>query len=142
MRWKIAMIALGAVAGWLVQSACVSSPAKSTQEQDVPLRVTYSVVAGPSYSRDIQPIFSAYCVRCHGSLVAENGLRLDSYENVMKGTKFGPVVVPKVSSVSTLMFVLDGTVSRQISMPQEDHRLTPNRIENVRYWIDAGAPNN
>lgn len=141
MRWKLLAITLGILAGWVVQTACVPAT-KTTREGDVPLKVTYTAATIPSYSRDIQPLFNAYCTRCHGPTVAENGLRLDSYQAVMKGTKYGSVVVPSISSVSTLMFVLDGTVSRQISMPQEDHRLTPNRIENIRFWIDAGAPNN
>ena len=107
--------------------------------EDVPLRVV--IVASPSYARDIRPIFDDFCVGCHGPALAENGLRLDSYDGVMQGTQFGPVVVPYQSFASTLVYVLEHPLSPQVAMPREGHRLSPNRIKNIIYWIDAGARN-
>jgi len=116
------------------------TPASPAQSSDVPLAAK-TVWAG-SYGRDIQPIFDQYCVSCHGPSVAENGLRLDSYANVMKGTTNGEVVIPGSPATSTLMTVIQGTADPKIQMPHTARKLTPNRIENIRLWIQAGAPNN
>lgn len=93
-----------------------------------------------SFARDIQPIFDEYCVRCHGEALAENGLRLDSYEGVMKGTRGGPVVSPGVASGSTLVWVIQGLAAPELRMPHAERPLSPNRIQNIVLWIDADAP--
>ncbi len=95
-----------------------------------------------SYARNIQPIFDEYCVRCHGETLAENGLRLDTYEGVMQGTRGGAVVIPGSASGSTLVWVIQGLAAPEIRMPHTDRPLSPNRIENLIIWIDSGAPNN
>lgn len=95
-----------------------------------------------SYARDIQPIFDEYCVRCHSETLAENGLRLDTYQGVMQGTRGGAVVMPGIASGSTLVWVVEGLAAPEIRMPHADHPLSPNRIQNIILWIDAGAPNN
>ena len=125
---------------------CTSGGAPSTgptgapsEVADVPLAAR-TVWAG-TYSHDVQPIFDQYCTSCHGPSRAENGLRLDSYENTMRGTQFGPVVVPGAASASTLAAVVQGTADPKIRMPHEGRKLTRNRIQNILLWIEAGAPN-
>src|ERR1041384_4787626 len=48
---------------------------------------------GLTYATDIKPLLDASCVRCHGGERPKAGLRLDSRENILKGSKEGPVVV-------------------------------------------------
>ncbi len=92
-----------------------------------------------SYARDVQPIFDAYCVRCHGETMAENGLRLDSYANVMQGTRGGSVVSPGQAGGSTLVWVVQGLAAPELRMPHSERPLSPNRIQNIVLWINAGA---
>ncbi len=94
-----------------------------------------------SYAKNIQPIFNQNCVSCHGPSKAENGLRLDSYADVMKGTQYGPVVVPGSPTTSALMSVLNGTASASIQMPHGKQPLPNQDIQNIMLWIQAGAPN-
>ncbi|MGC3958012.1 MAG: hypothetical protein QM813_08760 [Verrucomicrobiota bacterium] len=54
-------------------------PAASTQ-QDI------------TYTKDIKPLFEASCFRCHGEKEKKAGLRLDSLEAVLKGSKEGKIV--------------------------------------------------
>jgi hypothetical protein len=136
---KIVVVVLGLLVGLITQTVCAQAP---EPENDVPVKVSFQVVGGPSYSNDIQPIFDEYCVTCHGSIVAENGLRLDDYDHVMKGTRYGSVVMPGKSSFSTLVYVLDGTASEEIAMPHAGAQLSQNRLTNIKYWIDAGAKDN
>jgi len=138
------LLALGTLLAAIVVGGCTLSttatpvPSRATPVADVPLRA--KVVWDGSYQRDIQPIFNAYCVQCHRPGRAENGLRLDTYEGTMKGTQFGAVVVPGSATRSTLVAVIQGTASLEIRMPHEERQLSPNRIQNVVLWIEAGAP--
>lgn len=114
-----------------------NAPAGSQAEADVPLAA--KTVWSGTYSRDIQPIFDQYCVSCHGQGKAENGLRLDGYANVMRGTQYGAVVSPGSSGTSTLAAVIQGMADPKIKMPHDQRKLTRNRIQNILLWIEAGA---
>jgi mono/diheme cytochrome c family protein len=136
------VVAIAVAFGGLV--ACAMSPAALTPtvpaaETDVSLAAK-TVWAG-SYKGNIQPIFNQYCVPCHGLALSENGLRLDTYENVMKGTQFGPVIAPASPSRSTLVSVITGTADPKLRMPHQAQPLTRNRIQNIVLWVEAGAPN-
>ncbi len=133
--------------GGVVFASCATAPATTTApasstariEQDVPVAAT--TVWSGNYASDIQPIFDQYCVSCHGPSRAENGLRLDSYDNAMRGTQHGPVIIPKSAGTSTLVAVVQGNTAPTIRMPHEGRKLTKNRIQNIVLWIDAGASN-
>ncbi len=99
------------------------------------------VVWSGSYDTNIQPIFDQHCVSCHGPSRAENGLRLDSYEAVMKGTQYGPIVIPGSPATSALMSVVIGTAAPSIRMPHGGARLSEQEVQNITLWIEAGAPN-
>ncbi len=107
---------------------------------DVPVKSR--VVWTGSYKQDIQTIFDQYCVACHGPTQAANGLRLDTYQGVMKGTQYGRVVIPGEPGGSTLLTVLNITSDPKIQMPHGNITLSKNRIENISIWIQAGAPDN
>jgi hypothetical protein len=61
---------------------------------------------GVTYAKDIRPIFEASCLRCHGGERPKAGLRLDSVEAVLKGSKEGKVVVPGQSEKSGLVIAV------------------------------------
>src|SRR3990172_232611 len=88
------------------------APARPPVAGEVPLKVEARWTG--NYARDIQPVFDQYCVRCHGANLAENGLRMDSYEGVMKGTQFGSVVTPGAAGASTLAYVITRTAAHKI----------------------------
>jgi hypothetical protein len=58
---------------------------------------------GVTYTTDIKPMLQASCFRCHGAERPKAGLRLDSLENILKGSKEGPVVVTGNSAKSFLV---------------------------------------
>lgn len=96
----------------------------------------------PSYTRDIQPIFDQFCLQCHGPEDAHNGLRLDSYQGVIKGTMFGPVVYPGEPTLSNLLVLIKHESAPEIWMPYHASQLSPNRTKNIESWIKYGARNN
>ncbi|HLH55318.1 MAG TPA: c-type cytochrome domain-containing protein [Verrucomicrobiae bacterium] len=49
---------------------------------------------GLTFTKDIQPLMEASCVRCHGNNRPKAGLQLNSLEGVLKGSKDRKVVLP------------------------------------------------
>jgi mono/diheme cytochrome c family protein len=102
-----------------------------------------------SFKKDIQPIFNDYCVSCHRPTqdskgYVKSGLDLTSYEGLMKGTKFGKVVIPGDSEASTLSKLLTGT-NKGLKMPMGLNAagtLDRQYILAIRKWVKQGAKNN
>lgn len=96
-----------------------------------------------SYKEDVQPIMQYRCLECHragGPGVAYSGLNLETYEGLLKGTNFGPVVVPGNAMVSNLNVLVEGRAG--IRMPHNRKRLTPCETKILRDWVNQGAKNN
>jgi len=98
-----------------------------------------------SYQNDVYPILKKSCLECHsnnGEGYLKSGLSMESYENLMKGTKFGPVLVPGQSISSTLVRLLQGKADPSINMPHKRDTLPEDQAEIIVKWIDQGAKNN
>jgi hypothetical protein len=98
-----------------------------------------------SFSEDIMPILRGRCVGCHqpsGDGYEKSGLDLSSYEGLMKGTKFGPMVIPRDPDSSNLMWLLDWRASPQLRMPHGKKKLSVCDRNDIRNWILEGAKNN
>lgn len=96
---------------------------------------------GISYAQDVQPIFNARCVVCHG---ASGGVNLSSFTalNNSVGNLYGnEVLVPGDADASGLYDKLLPTPRLGSRMPQGSS-LTGNEIETIRAWINEGAQNN
>jgi len=100
-----------------------------------------------SFKNDIQPILRDHCLSCHsagGSGVAKSGLDLSTYESLMRGTVYGPVVVPGNSDTSTFTKLLTGT-NKGLKMPMglnASGTLDNQYILLMRNWVKQGAKNN
>ena len=95
---------------------------------------------GVSFQNEVQPIFNARCITCHGDAGPEDGLSLTSYENVMAGSNAGPVVLPGDPANSELVKRIKGI--SQPRMPFGQMPLTPQQIQLIETWIAQGAQNN
>jgi hypothetical protein len=107
-------------------------------------------ILGPdevSFKNDVQPILHDYCISCHsvgGKGYVKSGLDLTSYEGLMKGTKYGPVVIPGNSEASTFTKLLTGT-NKGLKMPMGLNAagtLDRQYILTLRKWVAQGARNN
>ena len=125
------------VAMLLMVTAGLAACDKAEQEQPQIPRVTYV--------HDVDPIIQTHCVVCHmagrqGAM--ESGLLMDSYESLMKGSSFGPVINPGSAMTSSLYVLLTGKARLTVSMPHGKEPLTANEIETIRAWIEGGALEN
>lgn len=98
-----------------------------------------------SFAKDVQPLLATRCGSCHvpGQPGHEaSGLGLTGYEDLMKGTKFGPVVIPGDALSSALTMLVEGRADPSIRMPHGDAPLTAAEQKTIRAWVEQGAKNN
>jgi hypothetical protein len=97
------------------------------------------------FKTEVQPILQQYCTECHkpgGEGTAKSGLDMSSYEALMKGTKFGPVVKPGDSLSSALNMLVEGRADPSIKMPHGRESLPADKIAILKNWVQQGAKNN
>ena len=71
---------------------------------------------GITYATDIHPMLEASCLRCHGQERPKAGLRLDSLEAALKGSREGKVIIPGDSKQS-LLVVAASRIDEETAMP-------------------------
>jgi len=89
-----------------------------------------------TFERDIRPILKANCFRCHGGEgETEGGLDVRLQRLLAKGGESGPAIMPGKRGESPLFARIQSG-----EMPPTDKKLTPEEVERIGAWIDAGAP--
>lgn len=99
-----------------------------------------------SFSQDVKPIIDQNCIACHkpgGDGFEASGFSMVTYEDLMKGTKFGPMVISGDSAGSNMLVLMEGRADPSISMPHGAMKpVRKSDIETIRRWVDQGAKNN
>src|SRR5471032_3410864 len=108
----------------------------------------YASMAGPrpaevNFGRDVKPIISQPCYKCHGpdASKAAAGLRLDSFEGATKNLGDGAAIVPK-NPAKSLILERVSEKDPAMRMPPQNAgvtALTAEQIETLKTWIAAGA---
>ena len=95
------------------------------------------------YGRQIRPILSNNCFKCHGPDENERkgGLRLDLGESALKPADSGSAaIVPGRPFESALVARISATAADELMPPPHTNKqLTPNEIELLQQWIKQGA---
>jgi len=101
--------------------------------------------AGPasiSFQSEIKPLLDKYCSECHlkgGTGAEASGFVTETYASIMKGTKFGPVVIAGDPLSSSLYRLVAGKVDPSIRMPHGKKALSEAEILKIEHWIEQGA---
>lgn len=98
-----------------------------------------------SFKEDVYPLIQIRCLECHshgGEGLEKSGLDLATYDGLMKGTRFGPIVVPGDAFTSNLMVLVEGRAAADLRMPLHRRRLSHCEIDVFRRWVSQGARNN
>ena len=114
-----------------------------------------------SFRRDVNPIFQHNCAASHtpgGAGYAKSGFSVQNYKAVMKGTRYGAVVIPGSSVSSNLVWLLEHGAGASVNMPKMQIKvlnqnkyvitpkqaqwLSPHDVWLISAWIDQGAKNN
>jgi mono/diheme cytochrome c family protein len=140
--------------GWRITVRQMEEEGASFNSADVETIVAYLVnnfgpnsdppatAAGPvSFNRDIRPIMSRTCFRCHGPDASSRraNMRLDQREDALKPKARGTPIVPgdpEKSETVQRIFASDALVMPPASA---NLTLTPAEKETIRRWIAEGA---
>jgi mono/diheme cytochrome c family protein len=117
--------------------AATKAPAAATTAPATATGATAPAASSVSFSKDVLPIFKTNCTRCHGGSGPRAGLSLESYQNVMKGSSNGAVVVAGNLDKSLVYTLVKGGI-----MPFGGPKLADSDAQKIFDWIKEGAPNN
>jgi mono/diheme cytochrome c family protein len=84
----------------------------------------------------IRPVLAQQCFICHTNSKS-GGLRLDSRDDMLKGGKSGPAVVPGDAEKSLLIAAIKH--SGELKMPKGAAKLTDAQITDMTNWVKEGA---
>ena len=132
LRLLVLMVGLGAVGG-ISGVLGAATPAAETID----------------FNRDIRPILSENCIRCHGPDAGDRkggerskgGLRLDTREGalgVMNG--FAAIVPGRPDESELLVRIASEDETEVMPPPDTNKKLTSRQKELVKKWIEQGAP--
>jgi nitrate/TMAO reductase-like tetraheme cytochrome c subunit len=87
--------------------------------------------SAPTFDSYVGPLVEAKCAACHGDL-ATAGLNMLTYAGIMNGSSKGPVIIPG-DSANSILFQIQSAGGHFANF-------TPEELETIKQWIDAGAP--
>ena len=91
------------------------------------------------FVKQIRPLLSEHCFRCHGPKEQKNGLRLDRRDNAFKGGESNePAIVPGNPDKSLAVIYIRGD-DPDVMMPPEGERVPKEKLELLVRWIKEGA---
>ena len=99
-----------------------------------------------SFSQDVKPILDANCIKCHqagGEGEVASGFNMETYDGLMKGARFGPMIIAGDAEGSNMIVLMEGRADPSISMPHgQEETISKLDIQTVRLWVKQGARNN
>lgn len=112
--------------------------------------VVSDMSAGISFHNHIFPLIEERCLDCHSEPYVKNGrtihpkagLRLDTYESIIKGNLDGTIVEKGNAEESTLYAVITLDPDDPEIMPPKGDPLTEEEINMFKQWITEGAKEN
>mgnify|MGYP001606506423 CR=1 FL=1 len=129
--------------------AFINAGASSADSNEAAAVTPGATAAGPKFSTDVQPIFTANCASCHDGRVLTKGLDLRSgnaYGQLVNVVAYeAPLkkrVAPNDAANSYIIIKLEGRQVIGSQMPEGLPPLSSADIQTIRAWINSGAPNN
>jgi len=107
---------------WLV------SPARAEADKDP-----------PSYTKDVMPFLTKYCVNCHMGDKPKGGVALDTYEGLTKNPKKKVVVAGKPTMSLVMLTMQAAGGGKKMPPKKEKAQPTATEIAKIKDWITAGA---
>ncbi len=98
-----------------------------------------------SYKKEVLPILKANCFECHtpgGIGYEKSKLDMSTYDTLIKGTQYGPVVKSGDSFTSVLVMLIENRADSSIHMPYQRNLMSQSNIDTIKTWVAQGAKNN
>ncbi len=116
-------------------------PAAPVTDKAAVASVTTSGQSSVSFNRDIRPIMSGTCFRCHGPDASSRmaGMRLDIREEALKPKAHGTPIIPGDPANSKVVQRIFATDGRTMPPAYAHKELTVEQKDTIRRWIAEGA---
>jgi WD40 repeat protein len=92
----------------------------------------------PSYAKQIQPLFTRYCLECHSHEEPKGGLNLETYKSLLEGGENGAVFTAGKADASRIVRMVEHK-DKPFMPPRRAKQPRPEEVALLRSWIDAGA---
>lgn len=110
---------------------CLIEPAATTHAEDKPPSTEKTKI---TFEQDVLPILKVRCIKCHAGAEPEQGLRLTTTREILRGGKSGPAIRIAAAESSLLWEKLASN-----EMPKGGPALTAAEKGIIRSWINEGA---
>jgi hypothetical protein len=90
---------------------------------------------GPDFAKEVQPVLTVKCLKCHGENDPKGSLDLRSKAGMLAGGDSGPAIVAKDAAKSLLL----QRIAAGEMPPKESPKLTGEEAALLKAWIEAGA---
>ena len=146
--------AIVAIVGIVAIAAMPAACADFEAPDDPTFGLPDELVASPSFTGDILPIFERRCATggCHSTASHQAALVLTAEQAYAQTVNAPAVLRPGMDRVepgnpddSWLVRMIEADPARRDDyprMPLASHPLSENQIANIRRWIELGAPQN
>jgi mono/diheme cytochrome c family protein len=98
-----------------------------------------AVAAEPAkvdYSRDVRPILSEFCFKCHGPGTQKAGIRLDNQQAAMKK---GSLTPGKPEKSELYLRVVADKDEERMPPPEDGKTLNAKQVATLKAWIEQGG---
>lgn len=128
----VALVLLGTLLGCNKQESVVT-----------PSPIDYTNISTIVYTQHVQPLLNQTCAMsgCHNATTKAAGLALSSWADVLKGSRYGEVLIPFAPERSLLTLLFDGTTLRRAHPALTSRTLTTADVAFLKRWISEGAQN-
>jgi hypothetical protein len=92
-----------------------------------------------TFNRDIRPILSNSCFKCHGPDLKKAGLDLQSSSSATKKLESGEAAIVPSKHDASAMWKRVTSKDETQRMPPKGEPLKPDQIAKLQTWIDSGA---
>ncbi len=118
--------------GVVAKETTAEAPAKS--EETAPAADDGTI----KFSRDIAPILTANCARCHNGKSTRTKFDQSTFKGLMAGGEIGDAIIPNEPDKSHLVLRIKGE-DEGARMPPGQNRLGKAAIDKIEAWVKAGA---
>jgi len=87
----------------------------------------------------VRPVLASKCAECHSERRRRGGLRVSTLDDLLRGGRSGPAIVPGDPDASLLIRAVRHEVE-DLEMPQDAPPLSDREIEGLAEWIRMDAP--
>ncbi|MDX1564321.1 MAG: PSD1 and planctomycete cytochrome C domain-containing protein, partial [Phycisphaeraceae bacterium] len=102
--------------------------------------VTAASFGGVDFKKQIEPIFEAHCLKCHGPDKQKGGVRLTGRAYAIRDADSGHAALVPSDADGSSLYQRIISKNKDERMPPKGERLNAQQVQLIRQWIDAGAP--